>query len=183
MLGVFLAPDGNNKWQIKEMKKKTEYLGELVRTGHLDKHEAWSSLTLVAMKSIEYPLPAFTLTEDDCTKIMWPLLKSYLPKTGVNRHFPRDILYGDPKDQGLGLRNLYLTQGISHIVDMIQHLWTNSLTGQLINQSLEHLVNVNAERRDHLWQIFDCDVIRDLTISLSLSLFFSFSFFLFDNRS
>ena len=30
MLGVFLAPDGNNTQQIKEMKKKTKYLGELI---------------------------------------------------------------------------------------------------------------------------------------------------------
>ena len=31
MLGVFLVPDSNNRQQIKEMKKKTTYLGELNR--------------------------------------------------------------------------------------------------------------------------------------------------------
>ena len=74
MLGVFLAPDGNNDKQVEEMIKKTKYLGELVCTGHLDCHEASTSLTAVALKSIEYPLPALTLTEDECVKIMWPLL-------------------------------------------------------------------------------------------------------------
>ena len=121
------------------MKKKTVQLGELVCTGHLDKYEAWSSLTLMAMKSLEYPLPALTLTEDECTQIMWPLLKGYLPKTGVNCHFPRNILYGSPEEQGLGLKNLYVSQGVAHVVDIIQHTWYNSLTGKLIRQSLEHL--------------------------------------------
>ena len=147
MLGVFLAPDGNNRTQIKEMKKKTQYLGELVRTGHLDRHEAWTSLTLVALKSIEYPLPALTLSEDECVQIMWPLLRSYLPKSGLNRHFPRDILYGQVDKHGIGLKNIYLTQGISHVIDIIHHLWHNSLTGNLIVQSLEQLrmeVGVNG---------------------------------------
>ena len=88
MLGVFLAPDGNNHQQVKTMIEKTKYFGELVRTGHLDRNETWKSLTAVAIKSLEYPLPALTLSEDECTKIMWPLLQAYLPKAGINRHFP-----------------------------------------------------------------------------------------------
>ena len=139
MLGVFLAPDGNNTQQIKEMKKKTKYLGELIRTGHVDRHETWTNLTLVAMKSLEYPLPALTLSEEECTQIMWPLLKSYLPRAGLNRHFPRDVLYGQIEKHGVGLKNLFLSQGISHIIDIINHLWHSSLTGTLILQSLEHL--------------------------------------------
>ena len=139
MLGVFLAPDGNNEKQIQEMKKKTKYLGELIRSGHVDRNETWTSLTMVAMKSLEYPLPALTLSENDCIQIMWPLLKSYLPRAGINRHYPRDVLYGQVDKHGIGLKNLFLTQGISHVVDIINHLWHKSLTGTLIRQSLEYL--------------------------------------------
>ena len=95
MLGVYLAPDGNNEEQIKQMKKKTTKLGEMVRTGHVDRAEAWTALNAVAMKSIEYSLPALTLSEQECTQIMWPLLKAYLPKAGINRNFPRDVLYAN----------------------------------------------------------------------------------------
>ena len=139
MLGVFLAPDGNNAQQVKEMTKKTKYFGEMIRTRHLDRNEVWTSLTSVALKSLEYPLPALTLLEDECTKIMWPLLKAYLPRAGINRHFPRDVLYGKVEKQGIGLKNLYLSQGIAHIVDIINHTWHGSLTGTLISQSLEQL--------------------------------------------
>ena len=140
MLGVFLSPDGSNDRQIKKLKTKTKELGELVRTGHLDRHESWTTLTHVAMKSIEYALPALTLSEKECTSIMTPLLSTHLPKSGINRNFPRDILYGPVETQGLGVHNIFLTQGISHICDMVTHSWqTHSMTGDLINTCLEQL--------------------------------------------
>lgn len=104
MLGVFLVPDGNNVEQIKHMRQKTTKYGEMVRTGHVDRHKAWTALNAVAMKSIEYSLPALTLSEKECTEIMWPLLKNYLPKSGLNRNFPRDVLYGNIDIHGLGLK-------------------------------------------------------------------------------
>ena len=83
MLGVFLALDGNNDKQVAELLKKTRQFGEFIRSGHLDPDEAWTALNLVSMKSLEYSLPALTLTEKECTTIMWPLLEGYLPKIGT----------------------------------------------------------------------------------------------------
>ena len=51
---MFLAPDGSNKEQIKKFKEKTIKLGELIRTGHVDRHEAWTALSVVAIKTLEY---------------------------------------------------------------------------------------------------------------------------------
>ena len=56
-------------------------------------HEAWIGLNNVAMKSLEYCLPATTLTKSECDKEMWQLLKTFLPKVGVNRFIQRDVLY------------------------------------------------------------------------------------------
>ena len=55
MLGVFLSPDGSNDRQIKKLKTKTKELGELVRTGHLDRHESWTTLTHVAINQLNIP--------------------------------------------------------------------------------------------------------------------------------
>ena len=80
MLGVSLAPDGNNTAQIKKMKEKALKMGESIRSGYVTKAEAWISLNTMALKSLEYPLPALTLSETECTSIMWPVLKQFLPK-------------------------------------------------------------------------------------------------------
>jgi hypothetical protein len=45
MLGVFLSPDGNVNLQYQTMLNKTTQYGEMIRTGHIHKHEAWIALT------------------------------------------------------------------------------------------------------------------------------------------
>ena len=139
MLGVFLAPDGNNKKQIEEFKKKTVKIGEMIRSGHLDKNEAWTAMNTVAIKSIEYALPALTLTEKDCISVMWPLLKALLPKAGISRTIKRSVLYGTSERQGMGVKNIYHTQGNSHVISIIENLWKDSLTGFFIKSNLEQL--------------------------------------------
>ena len=70
---------------------------------------------------------------------MWNLIKEFIPRIGINRYIKRDVLYGLPSVQGLGLKDIYLTQGISHIVEIIEHLWKKSITGHFITISLECL--------------------------------------------
>ncbi len=104
MLGVWLAPDGNNIAQIDYLKKRAEELSEFIRTGHVNRREAWVSLNVMAMKTIEYCLPATSFSEKELNEIMKPLLKQFLPKTGLNRNTRRDILYGDETYQGHGFK-------------------------------------------------------------------------------
>jgi hypothetical protein len=139
MLGVHLAPDGNNNAQFNVMLNKTKHFGEMIRTGHIHRHEAWIALTIIAMKSLEYAVPALTLTKDQYTKIMWPLLQTCLPRSGINRNIHRGILYGPIEYQGLGLKDPYLLQGLYHIRDMQEHLWKETATGKFYKISLEQL--------------------------------------------
>ena len=121
MLGVFLTPDGNNKEQVRQLKLRAHTVAELIRTKHVYRHEAWLVLTTMALKLIEYCLPATTLNYEQCKEIMWILIKDFLPKSGINRYIKRDVLYALPSSQGLGLKDIYLTQGISHINEIIEH--------------------------------------------------------------
>ena len=139
MLGVFLAPDGRNDRQLQIFQDKMKDFAEMVRTGHLDRQEAWTALNAVAIKKIEYALPALTLTAKELKSTMWPLLQVLLPRAGINRNFKRDILYAPQGVQGLGMKDVYLTQGINHIIDIIDHTWKKTLTGHFIKCSLECL--------------------------------------------
>ena len=139
MLGVHLTPKGSNKLQLEKMHEKIDKLVEHIRVGHLQPHEAWISLTTMVMKSLEYGLPALTLTEAECTELMWKILKTYLPKSKINQYIKRDVLYGGIGKQGLGLRNLFLTQGVSHVISIVEHLWKETITGYLIRASLENI--------------------------------------------
>lgn len=81
-------------------------------------------------KSLQYPLPALTLTKQECTSIMVPVLQSSLPKTSTCRNLPRAAVYAPKEEGGLGITNLYAFQGNSHVA--------NSMTGQLPQTSLEY---------------------------------------------
>ena len=70
MLGVQLAPDGNQAAQMEAIMKKMNEFSEYIRTGHVNRHEVWVSLNMVAMKSLEYILPAMSLSEIYYTKII-----------------------------------------------------------------------------------------------------------------
>ena len=139
MLGVWLAPDGNNTKQVEEMRRTTVEWAEKVRTGAIDRKDVWQALTLTIMKKLEYPLLALTLTEDECDYIMSPILQSGLPRAGICRNIPRALLYGRKEHQGLGLNNLHTTMGITQVQVLLDNVWENTVTGDLIRVSMESL--------------------------------------------
>ena len=97
MLGVWFAPDGNNTKQVEEMRASNIVWAEKVRTGVIDRRDAWQALTLTVMKKLEYPLLALTLTKEECNYIMAPVLLSGLPRAGICRNIPRALIYGNKK--------------------------------------------------------------------------------------
>lgn len=139
MLGVFVSPDGKETAQIDFMKDKAIKLGEYIQTGHVQKHEAWIAMSTMVMKALEYLLPALNISENDMTSIMWPILKHFLPKSGLNRYIARKVLYGSFNRQGLCIKNPFLQQGINHVVDIVENLWKGTITGHHIQATLEQL--------------------------------------------
>ena len=139
-LGVILAPDGNNLLALENLCEKAQSWSDHVRTSHLSSTEARLALDSTIMKTLTYPLPALTLTEPECNKIMKPILDAALAKTRISRSFPHYVLYGPKSEKGLGFANLYMSQGISH-VNLIQHYLdaNDNITGSLLRNSIESL--------------------------------------------
>ena len=89
------------------------------------------------MKSIGYPLPALTLTKRECQYIMAPALKAGLNASKISRTFPSDVLYGDKQEGGFGVTDIYYEQGITHLTLLHQHIDQNTITGALLQESIE----------------------------------------------
>jgi hypothetical protein len=111
-LGVFIAMDGNQRTQKAELLLKTQRWVDQVRIGRLSQAEVWFSLTLYIMKTLEYPLMATSLTQRQCNQIMQPVLGAGLKALGISRSTNRDVVYGPQRYQGIGIPDLWLTQGI-----------------------------------------------------------------------
>jgi hypothetical protein len=154
MLGVFVAPSGNSTQQLKKMMAISLNFSEIYRKSNISRYQAWIALTMISLKSIEYPLPSTSFDSPTCTSIVWPLLKTLLSKAGINKHIPRAVLYGPSGSGGLGLNNIFWLQGVLHIVDIIDHLWSKSVSGHLLQTSLQELRSELGTNTDFFSQHF-----------------------------
>ena len=138
-LGVYLAMDGNNTEEIKNLRKKTQEFADQIRTGLVNKWDAWYAINSTIMKTLEYPMIATTITEKEWDFIMRPIRQSGLPKVEISRNFPKTVLYGPKMYQGLGILHPYYNQQLQHIEVCIHEGDRDTITGELIRASLEQL--------------------------------------------
>lgn len=52
---------------------------------------------------------------------MRPAIMAALPKMGLNRNFPRKVLYGPKEYQGIGITHLFTMQSYQHLKDIIEY--------------------------------------------------------------
>jgi hypothetical protein len=131
--------DGNNKAEVLHLRKKADDFAESMRTGYLSKNDAWYALTATIMKTLEYPMAAVTLNEREWNYIMTPILRASLPRAGIDRTFPRDILFGPSDMQGFGILHPWYHQAIAHLLVCLKQTTIGGITGSLISASLEQL--------------------------------------------
>ena len=93
LLGVCSAPDGNNHDQVNYMREVAEEWSDKLWAGHLTQSEAWSALITRVMKTLLYATPAMTLTKEQSTYIMAPILMSGLNALSIQWHLPSAIVY------------------------------------------------------------------------------------------
>ena len=137
MLGVFLAPDGNEKQALQSLTNKVTTWTNFITNGGLDWFTTWQALQTTIIKSLSYSLPALTLTKKEIEDISKPLHAIALPRCGYSRSFPKKVLYGPREFQGLGLENLYLAQYVPKISAIIDYTYKGSTSGNNICSNLE----------------------------------------------
>jgi len=141
MLGVYLAPDGNNWLQQKVLLKKTWTWAANTWAAHLDRTAAWLNITMTLIWQVCYVLPATTLSANQCEWIMTPCLTAGMVAAGYNWSFPWAIIHAPNKYYGLNLMDMHTEQGIQHILVILQYGHSlDDLTRQLIRESLETMI-------------------------------------------
>ena len=139
-LGIQTRYDGIQDDQKEYLRRKTVKWKDAIRSGHLQKDDAWYCLQSSIMKTVEYPLMATTLSKKDINYIMAPVLSGALGKTGVQRKMPHALVYGTLRSQGLDLHDPWVTQLIHHQQLILRHGTRPTITGQQLRTSAESLV-------------------------------------------
>ena len=138
-LGVRLAPDGNFQEQTKFMKEVVLNFANKIQNSTLSSNEIKMAVTTRLMPALLYSLPATTLSEVECTKIMAPMKKKILPKMRVVQTISNSVLFGPLRYQGLGFLHLHTIQCTTHISMLMEFMGTATDTGNILTHSLEAL--------------------------------------------
>jgi hypothetical protein len=125
--------------QVIYLRKEANRISNLIITSNLSSWEAFISYRYCWTPSITYLLSTTTMSKCDLTEIGLQATQSFLLKMGFNRHFPRVVCWGPLEFGGLTLRDLFTEQGTLRIKSLMEHVYHNTKTGQMIMIALQSL--------------------------------------------
>jgi len=114
-LGVQLAPDGNNKDELRYLIDTARSWHSSMSVAKVTHAAAKFGLRQVILRKLEYPLVATTFTHKECQTIMSPILTAGLPAAGMTCTFPRAMVHGPWQWGGLNIPNLFTEQTTKHL--------------------------------------------------------------------
>ena len=164
---------GNNREQIIKLRQKTQEFADQIRTGFLNKWDAWYAINSTIMKTLEYPMMATTITEREWDFIMQPIREAGLPKIEVTSKFPKILMYGPKAFQGLGIMHPYLHQELMHLAACIHEGKRETITGELIRASTEQ-IQLELGLPGHIFEK-DYDVLAHLVTDCWLKTVWQFT--------
>lgn len=88
---------------------------------------------------MEYPMEVLSLTLKQWNYILAPILQCNLPKAGLIRSFPRDILFGPPSQLGLGIEHPHHLQFLKQIHVVLDKTQMDLITHDLLVGTREAL--------------------------------------------
>ena len=137
MLGVHLAPNGSEKKQLTVMREKSEEWSRSIKDSYLSRYEVWTAFTTGILKSLEYPLAATSFSQTQLRHITSPAIVAGLQRSGYCKSIPRPVVFGPRDRQGMGIQNLYHSQSIRHVKDIIDQTWKRSPSEKFIRMNIE----------------------------------------------
>jgi hypothetical protein len=139
------------------MLETSKAWAEKIRAGHLPRHLTWLAWRTTIQKTLEYPLATTSLSKSQCDKLTSVIAQVALPRIGVIRSFPCALLHAPSKFAGLNVPNLYVEQGVSHILRLIRYsVSKNHSTGLLLWQTCEALkleLGTNGPLLSNSWSL------------------------------
>ena len=145
-LGVCIAPNGNQVNQIQSFMDETPGKeGKVaswiksIRSRHLRPYDVYLSAFRSIFKSIEYVLPATSISTSEAKQVETKLYEVLLPKIGVARKISLAYRYSPKRFQGLGCMEIIIHQFCEKVKLFLFHANTETQIGKSIKANLESI--------------------------------------------
>ena len=126
ILVMYLATDGNNKYQVKYMHKKAIPWETSVRLGGIQQNKAWKALNSTILHTMKYSLSAITLNEKECKHIMQHIINFWLTKDGISSSLHTVFRYGPRSLEGIVLFDPFVIQVTGWVALLIKNYWKST---------------------------------------------------------
>lgn len=137
LLGFHIAPDQNMETQFSVLRKKAHKIAYAVSGSSVTSREAFLAYFAIYCPALSYVLPLTTFNKKQCHRIHSTPTQIFLQKAGFASTMHRDIVFGARADGGLGFRNLFVEQGISHVLRIVQTLRTPGQSQVLLRIAID----------------------------------------------
>ena len=152
MLGIWMAPNGNNEKLVSHLKDHALDWASKFQTSTASQLESWTALQSTISPQLKYPLPTSSLSEKDCISIMNPVISTALRKSGIVSTVATDARHGPLLSGGYGVLSLFHFQGTARTAALVEHCCRQTPTGMQIHLCIEDLI-LEAGYFGLLWQM------------------------------
>jgi len=111
-------------------------MGDKIYNSSFDHSDAYLEYVTRWIPTIQYPLLVTTFSDKQCDDIQKPFIFRLLPKLGLNRHFPRVVLYSPIDRGGCGIYGIKVEQLSMQMTNYNGHMRRNDDAGKLITSNL-----------------------------------------------
>jgi len=147
LLGVHIAADGNSDTKYSTLQKQQSQYSTFLQCTPMMWWEAWVIYQQCYLPKVTYPLPATNMPPDKIYKMQLRVTVQFLNKMGYPVTFPQAVVYAPGKVRGLRFQHLGHEQGIQHVIQLLKHLRTSMLNGQLYSALIDayHILAVSMQ--------------------------------------
>ena len=137
--GIFLTADGNQLREKEECKQICIEFGKKMMAAKCNKNTAQYTYKSHLMAKLSYRIPMTNFTQKEWCNIIWPTKKATLLKMGMERNFPKDVLYRAKNLNDFSFNNPYDMQGIEKIMLYLQGTLNMTDMGKWVTVTAEGL--------------------------------------------
>jgi hypothetical protein len=131
-LGCWLSTNFQMHTALSILKQKAHHFGRKLLCSSLDKYEAWIAYFVVFIPMMTYTFGISHHSSKHLAHMQSQPTRATLMKIGFNRNTALAVVFGAVIFGGLGMRHLYIEQGIAQLQLFIRHLRAGTDQGTLL---------------------------------------------------
>ena len=149
-LGVMIAPNNDQKEQIKKLREKSEMILRGVTSGQASKFSAILAENHIYVPAMCYSFPVTMIPDITLKSIQEPATRVFLSLQGMNPNFPRQVVYGPKELAGFAKKNLPNEQAVANIYTIFQQHRRSTQSGLATKINLAWIQQEAGTREGYL---------------------------------